>query len=164
MKQTKTLAATLAPQRSAVPVNPHASNFLRARPRPLCAQISAAPLKKLSGSCLVMQIVHFRAHVSAASLKRWRMPTQLEIKSKIPPGCGYKFAAIATRLDSAEMPSGRWIFQRRSFWSTCRTTLASLGGWLMGESTSRKSCPIWTTVIELPLTNSRILTWAEWPP
>lgn len=164
MNQTKTLAFTLAPQRSAVPVKPHASSFLRASPRPLRAQISAAPLKQLSGPCLAMQIGHFRAHASAAPLKRWCMPTQLEVKLKNPQRCSYKLAAMATRLDAAEMPSGRFTSQRRSLSSTCRTRLALPGGWLMGASTSRKSGPIWATAMELPLTNSRIFTWAEWPP
>src|SRR5207302_2348997 len=106
---------------------------LRARHRPLrAAQISAAPLKQLSGPCLAMQIGHFRAPLSAAPLKRRFMATQLEtnLKLKDSQRCGYSLAAMATRLDVAEMPSGRCTFQRRSLWSTCRIKLALPGGWL----------------------------------
>ena len=134
------------------------------RSAPRIPQRCAAPLKQLSGPCLTMQIGHFRARMSAAPLKRRCMATQFEVKPKAPQRRGYSLATMATRLDVADMPSGRFTSQRRSLWSTCRTRLALPGGWLMGASTSRKSGPIWATAMELPLTNSRIFTWAEWPP
>ena len=54
----------------------------------------------------------------------------------------YALAARATRLDSAEIPSGRCTFQRRSLWSTCKTMVASPGGWPLADSIKRKSGPM----------------------
>lgn len=143
----------------------NATTFLRTGHEPFRAQVRAVPLKqRFSLSLLAMKAGHFRAHMSAAPLDRRFMATRLEEERKNPQRCGYTLAAMATRLDSAEMPSGSRTSHRRSLWSTCRTMVASPGGWLMGASTSRKSGPIWATAMEPPLTNRRIFTWAEWPP
>ena len=71
---------------------------------------------------------------------------------------------MATRLEPADMPCGSCTFQRRSLWSTCKTMLASPGGWSNGAFTRRKSGPNCSTGIEPPSTRSRIFTWAECPP
>src|SRR5207253_8136398 len=86
--------------------------------------------------------ITLRARAGAAPLKRRCIPTQLETKLKDPWQRNYTLAAIATRLDAAEMPSGRCTFQQRSLWSTCKTILASPGGWSLADSMKRKSGPM----------------------
>src|SRR5207249_6667550 len=81
-----------------------------------------------------------------------------------PQFYSYALAVMAIRLEPADMPCGRRTFQHRSLWSTCKTTLASPGGWSKGSSTRRKSGPNCSTGMEPPLTSSRIFTWAECPP
>src|SRR5258708_3962376 len=105
-----------------------------------------------------------RVLTDAAPLKCWYIPRHLEVNLQNPKGCGYALAAMATRLDAADMPSGRRTVQRSSIPSTLKKTSAVPGGRLMGASTSRKPGPIGATGRDLPLTTSRIFTWAEWPP
>ncbi len=91
-----------------------------------------------------------------------------DYKSALPadelPQRDYTLAAIATRFEPAEMPSGRCTFQRRSLWSTCRTRLALPGGWSPADSMKRKSGPMCVTLMDAPLTISRISTLAECAP
>src|SRR5438093_11413319 len=76
----------------------------------------------------------------------------------------YSLSAMATRFELAEMPSGRRTFHRLSLSSTLSRMDASPGGYSAGDSTTTKSRPMWVMPMHVPLTMSRISTWAECAP
>ena len=79
-------------------------------------------------------------------------------------GRDYGAFPIAIRVEVAEMPWGRRTGQRVSLSSTRNTRLASAGGWSKGLLIMRKSRPICSTRIVLPLSSNCIFTLAECPP
>jgi len=74
-----------------------------------------------------------------------------------PYGDGYTFGAGRYAMRQMHVPTALALV-------TCKTMLASPGGWSKGASTSKKSGPNCSTGIEPPSTRSRIFTWAECPP
>ena len=71
---------------------------------------------------------------------------------------------MVTVREALDIPFGNRTFQRRSLASIRSSMVASLGGCSIADSRMRKSGPICTTGMELPLSSKRIFTWAEWPP
>ena len=70
---------------------------------------------------------------------------------------------IVTVREALEMPLGNRTLQRRSLASTHSSSIASQGRCSVADWRMRKSGPICTTGMELPLSSKRIFTLAEWP-
>src|SRR6266496_4114006 len=88
-------------------------------------------------------------------------PRQRATEAKLP---GQAAVVMVTRLEPAEIPSGRRTRQRRTLRSTRNTRLPSPGAWSVATSKKRKSGPNWTTGKDLPRSSRRIFTSAECPP